>query len=91
MPFVLSLACTQMKMSPAEAITTATYNGACALDCRIAKGALSRAKMLIWQCSMLKIIGRLPTGLPGTAVLKWWWRGKLLDWGRDDEIQSVYE
>ena len=31
MPFVLSLACTQMKMSPAEAISAATINGAWAL------------------------------------------------------------
>ena len=31
MSFVLSAACTHMKMSPAEAITAATYNGACAL------------------------------------------------------------
>jgi imidazolonepropionase len=33
MQFVLSLACTQMKMTPAEAIVAATINGACAL-CR---------------------------------------------------------
>jgi imidazolonepropionase len=33
MQFVLSLACTQMKMTPAEAIVAATMNGACAL-CR---------------------------------------------------------
>src|SRR5207245_5478607 len=31
MPFVLSLACTHMKMSPAEAIVAATINGACEL------------------------------------------------------------
>ena len=31
MQFVLSLACTQMKMSPAEAIVAATMNGACAV------------------------------------------------------------
>jgi imidazolonepropionase len=31
MPFVLSLACTQMKMTPAEAIVAATVNGACAV------------------------------------------------------------
>jgi imidazolonepropionase len=32
MPMILSLACTQMKMSPAEAITAATINAACSLD-----------------------------------------------------------
>jgi imidazolonepropionase len=31
MQFVLSLACTQMKMTPAEAIVAATLNGACAI------------------------------------------------------------
>jgi imidazolonepropionase len=31
MQFVLSLACTQMKMTPAEAIVAATLNGACAV------------------------------------------------------------
>ena len=31
MQFVLSLACTQMKMTPPEAIVAATMNGACAV------------------------------------------------------------
>ncbi|PYT99925.1 MAG: imidazolonepropionase [Acidobacteria bacterium] len=31
MPMILSLACTQLRMAPAEAITAATINGACAL------------------------------------------------------------
>ena len=31
MPMILSLACTQLRMTPAEAITAATINGACAL------------------------------------------------------------
>ena len=44
MPFVLSLACTQMKMSPAEAITAATYNGACALDLQDRKGSVEPGK-----------------------------------------------
>jgi imidazolonepropionase len=40
MPFVLSAACTHMKMSPAEAIVAATYNGACALRLQGRKGSL---------------------------------------------------
>ncbi len=44
MPFVLSLACTQMKISPAEAITGATYNGACALRLQNSKGSLESGK-----------------------------------------------
>ncbi len=37
-PFVMSLACVQMKMSPAEAITATTVNGACALRLQDRKG-----------------------------------------------------
>lgn len=44
MPFVLSAACTHMKMSPAEAITAATYNGACALRLQSRKGSLEPGK-----------------------------------------------
>ncbi len=44
MPFVLSAACTHMKMSPAEAITAATYNGACALRLQSKKGSLESGK-----------------------------------------------
>ena len=44
MPFVLSVACTHMKMSPAEAITAATYNGACALRLQHRKGSIEQGK-----------------------------------------------
>jgi imidazolonepropionase len=44
MPLVLSLACTHMKMTPAEAITAATYNGACALRVEQKKGSLEVGK-----------------------------------------------
>jgi len=44
MPFVLSVACTHMKMSPAEAITAATYNGVCALGFQRRKGSLEAGK-----------------------------------------------
>jgi imidazolonepropionase len=44
MPFVLSAACTHMKMSPAEAITAATINGACALNLQNRKGSLEVGK-----------------------------------------------
>lgn len=44
MPFVLSVACTHMKMSPAEAITAATYNGACALRLQGRKGTIEAGK-----------------------------------------------
>ena len=44
MPFVLSAACTHMKMLPAEAIIAATYNGACALRLQNRKGSLELGK-----------------------------------------------
>jgi imidazolonepropionase len=44
MPFVLSAACTHMKMLPAEAIVAATYNGACALRLQGRKGTLEPGK-----------------------------------------------
>jgi imidazolonepropionase len=44
MPFVLSVACTHMKMTPAEAIVAATYNGACALRLQGKKGSLEPGK-----------------------------------------------
>jgi imidazolonepropionase len=44
MPFVLSLACTHLKMSPAEAITAATVNGACALRVQERKGSIEPGK-----------------------------------------------
>jgi imidazolonepropionase len=44
MPFVLSLACTHMKMSPAEAITAATINGAHSLRIADRKGSVEPGK-----------------------------------------------
>ena len=44
MPFVLSLACTQMRMSPPEAIAAATINGAWALRMQDRKGSVEPGK-----------------------------------------------
>jgi imidazolonepropionase len=43
-PYVLSLACTHMKMSPAESIAAATINGAWALSLAQRKGSIERGK-----------------------------------------------
>ena len=44
MTMAMSLACTQMKMSPAEAIAAATINGACALRLADRKGSIEPGK-----------------------------------------------
>jgi imidazolonepropionase len=44
MPFALSLACTHMKMSPAEAIAAATINGAYSLRVADRKGSIEPGK-----------------------------------------------
>lgn len=44
MPMAMSIACTQMKMSPAEAITASTINGAWALNLADRKGSIEPGK-----------------------------------------------
>ena len=44
MPFVLSLACTHLRMSPAEAIVAATLNGAWSLRVAQSKGSIEAGK-----------------------------------------------
>ncbi|MGH9513973.1 MAG: imidazolonepropionase [Terriglobales bacterium] len=44
MPFVMSLACTHMRMSPAEALTAATINGAWSLRLQDRKGSIEPGK-----------------------------------------------
>jgi len=53
MPMVLSLACTQMKMSPAEAITASTVNAAYSVDRGARIGSLEPGKLanfVIFDC-----------------------------------------
>ena len=45
MPMILSLACTQMKMTPAEAIAAATFNAACSLNRAHEIGSLQPGKL----------------------------------------------
>jgi imidazolonepropionase len=44
MPFVISLACTHMKMTVAEAIAATTINAACALRLQDRKGTIEPGK-----------------------------------------------
>ncbi len=45
MPFVLSLACTQMKMTPEEAVNAATINGAYAMELSDQVGSICKGKL----------------------------------------------
>jgi imidazolonepropionase len=44
MPFMLSLACLEMRLSPAEALTAATINAACSLGLGGRVGSLEAGK-----------------------------------------------
>lgn len=60
MPFVLSLASNQMRMTPAEAITAATINAAYSLNRGSQMGSLEigkRADFVIHDCSDYREIG----------------------------------
>ena len=53
MQFIIQLACLNMKMTPAEAITAATYNAACAIDLNNHIGSLEigkQADIVILDC-----------------------------------------
>jgi imidazolonepropionase len=54
MQMILSIACAQMRMTPAEAITAATINAAYSLDCGDALGSLEPGKLadlVVFDCS----------------------------------------
>jgi imidazolonepropionase len=50
---ILSIACTQMRMTPAEAVTAATINAAYSLGCGDALGSLEAGKqadLVVFDC-----------------------------------------
>lgn len=54
MQMILSIACTQMRMTPAEAIIAATINAACTLGCESRVGSLEpgkQADIVVYACS----------------------------------------
>jgi len=59
MPFVITLSCLQMLMSPEEAISAATINAACAIGMQDRIGSLENGKqadILIWDASSYNFI-----------------------------------
>ena len=54
MPLVMNLACILMRMTPAEAVTAATYNAACAINRQDRAGSLEEGKQadaVMWDVS----------------------------------------
>jgi imidazolonepropionase len=54
MQMILSIACTQMRMTPAEAITAATINAAYSLGCGARLGSLETGKqadVVVFDCA----------------------------------------
>lgn len=52
MPLVMNLACLMMKMTPAEALTAATYNAACAINREAQLGSIEigkQADLVLWK------------------------------------------
>jgi imidazolonepropionase len=59
MQFIIQLACLNMKMTPAEAITAATFNAACALGLNSTIGSLEKGKqadIIVLDCPNHKFI-----------------------------------
>ena len=68
MPMAMSLACTHMKMSPAEAITAATINGAWALRIADQKGSIEPGKDADLGVFDIRTIARSPIGSVQTTA-----------------------
>ncbi len=85
-PFLLSLACIAMKMTPEEAINAATINGACALELQSTLGSITRGKK-----ANLFVTKKIPS----LAFLPYSFGGQLIDMvilnGRLVEDKSLSE
>lgn len=79
MPFVMSLACTQMKMSPAEALAAATINGAHALCVAGSKGSIVPGKDADLAIFGVDDYRELPYWIAGDNCLATVIRGELVD------------
>ncbi len=77
MAFVMSLACTQMKMTPAEAIASATINGAHALRLGERKGSIEPGKDADLAIFDVKDYREIPYWMAGSRCRATVFRGEL--------------
>lgn len=59
MPLVMNLACISMRLTPAEALTAATYNAACAINSEDKIGSLEvgkQADIVLWNVNSYQVI-----------------------------------
>jgi imidazolonepropionase len=71
MPFILALAARKLRLSPAEAITAATWNGACVLGAEAEVGSIEpgkRADLQLWECGDERALCHEIAG-PGPALV----------------------
>lgn len=81
MPFVVSLACIKMKMTPEEAILAATYNGACAMELGDTHGCIGKGR--VGNCFITKpipSIAYLPYSFGSNLIDKIIIRGRLVSY-----------
>jgi imidazolonepropionase len=85
MQFVLSLACTQMKMTPAEAITAGTINGACAVRRQGRLGSIEPGKQADFSLYDVSDYREIPYFAAVNFCVATFKRGELV-WRADESI-----
>ena len=78
LPFAMSLACLQMRMSASEALAATTINAAAVLGLQETKGTLERGKdadLVVWEAQS---IAEIPYWIAAPIVYQTWATGKML-------------
>ncbi|WP_455675085.1 imidazolonepropionase [Pradoshia sp.] len=78
MPLVMNLACLMMKMTPAETLTAATYNAACAISREDSIGSLEEGKQADFVLWNVRSYRELQYRFGVNHVHSVWKRGELL-------------
>jgi len=84
MQLAISLACLQMKMLPSEAITAATFNGACAIERQALYGSLEPRKKANFLLLDIPSIQFIPYHLGSNCVKKVYISGQCVHCSRDE-------